>query len=148
MRLVRLAMSLLAQTALILAWLRKATMSVLPLSASATLAMKPSALGLTLRAIWLMSAMITIVIMVLRLITGKMMLVSGAVAEGFSLYGKPLSPNYKFRGGYFGLSPTKKAHFLLDAGSAGGPKAPKCFIHKEIKIMRFYLTGSIRYCII
>ncbi len=105
-------------------------MCVLPYFAIAIQAIKPSALGLTLRAIWLMR------------------LGNIATAEDFHYTANPFRRQYKIRGGCYGLSPTKKAHFLLDAGSAGGPKAPKCFIHKEIKIMRFYLTGSIRYCII
>lgn len=35
----------------------------------------------------------------------------------------PFRRQHKFRGGCFGLSPTKKAHFLLDTGAAGGPAA-------------------------
>jgi hypothetical protein len=67
-------------------------MSVLPYFASATLAMKPFALGLTLRAIWLMRSVIMklrILIMGLRLITGEMTLGNIATAEDFHYTANP-----------------------------------------------------------
>jgi tetrahydromethanopterin S-methyltransferase subunit E len=71
-------------------------MCVLPYFAIVRKGMKPSTLGLTLRAIWLMR------------------LGNIATAEDFHYTANPFRRQYKFRGGYFGLSPTKKSHFLLD----------------------------------